>query len=210
MAIGGIGALGTATLALATFWTIKQNEETLENLEKERRKAVILDILAEVVDPIIKKAEESRKRLRTAQRIWNENSDIDDVSVPRPPSIRSIEVSIWHEFEEEYPELHEKCNDWWELVNEIGDAAGELAEALYDADEYEGEISDQDKAVRTIMDATRYAEGVDRPVSDVEEYRNTMYRNYPELHHQYWRKQWELLKLIEEVRSETIDMKREL
>jgi hypothetical protein len=210
--IGSVGALGTAALALATFWTIKQNEETLEDLEKERRKPVVLDFLAEVIDPIIERAEDSREPLR-AGRVWggnSRNSSVDDVRLSRPPSYRDIEVSIWHKFEEEYPDLYEKCITWWNQVDEVKDAAGELAEALFEADEYDGEISDRDKAVRTIMNAVRYSEGSDRPVDDVEEYRRTMYRNYPELHHQYWRSQWELLQLVEDLRSETIDMKRGL
>lgn len=212
VAIGGVGALGTATLALATFWTIKQNEETLKDLEKERRKPAILDMLAEVIDPIIEKAEKNRNRLSTGQRVWNgsgQHNDLDEVSVLRPPSYRNIEVSTWHEFKENYSDLHTESEQWWELVNELEDAAEELAEPLYDADEYQG-ISDRDRAVKTIMDATRYAESADSPVDDVEEYRRTMYRNYPEEHHQYWRAQWNLLKLIQEVRSDTIEMKREL
>lgn len=212
VAIGGVGALGTATLALATFWTIKQNETTLENLEKERSKPVILDMLAEVIDPIIDKAEQNTSKLSTGQRIWSiesRQSDFDEVNVLRPPSYRNIEVSIWHEFKEDYSELHGECERWWELVNELEEAAERLAEVLYEADEYDG-ISDRSKAVRSIMDATMYSEGADTPVDDIKEYKHVMYRNYEAEHHQYWRSQWNLLKLIRNLREDTIEMKRDL
>jgi hypothetical protein len=211
--IGGVGALGTATLALATFWTIKQNEQTLNDLNKEREKPVILDFLAEVIDPIIHRAEDSRNPLMTGQRVWAGNrgrNSLDNVRLPRPPSYNDIEVSIWHEFEENYPDIHEKCVTWWDQVNEVEDASGELAEALFDADGYEGEISDQGDAVRLIMNAVRYSDEADSPVDDSESYRRAMYETYPELHHQYWRSQYELLQLVKDMRSETIDMKRDL
>ncbi len=210
--ISGIGALGTAALALATFWTLKQNNETLKDLEREREKPVILDLLAQVIDPIIENLESNDRTLSRGHHIWSINSQgsrLGRVAISQPPDHRHMDVAVWSEFEENYSSLYSKCDKWYNLVGELNEAAEELAESLYRTEEYDN-ISDDKKAVRTAMNTYKESERRVESVDGVEEYRLTMYRCYPEKFHHYWRAQWNLLKFTQKMLPETIEMKRNL
>lgn len=211
VAIGGVGALGTATLALATFWTVRQNKITLKNLQKERRKPLILDMLSEVIDPIIESSQENKNMLRGG-RIWqNGRGDglNSDVRVVRPPARRDIDAATWKEFEEKYSGLHSNCEKWWNTINEIDQDANSLARALWEDDGYSN-VTDKPHAVRAVMNATRFADGTDGPVDDIDEYRGYMFQNHQDEHHSYWRSQWDLFKLNRSIHTNAVEMKRDL
>lgn len=216
VAISGVGALGTAALALATFWTLKQNDQTLKDLKKERQKPVILDLLAEVIDPIIEQSRNDVKKLSGSEDIWSiisHKDELGSVNITNPLSNRYVDESVLSEFKKNHSDLYYQCRKWSNLVNELDEAAEELAESVYKADEYDTEslfkpdeytgVSVQHKAVRAVLNVRRTSEGV-------EEYRFTMYRKYSEKCHQYWRAQWNLLKLSRKIHTDTTEMKREL
>lgn len=203
--IGGIGAFATATLALATFWSMTQTEATLEDLERERKKPIKINLLAEVIEPALDKSSHNLSHLLYAEG-WKVDSDSPRSSENRirsPPSIRNVDSATWRELKENHPEVETKLKKWQNIYESFNQSGKNLIELLIESEEG-GEIVD----VRDIINLMGHKDE-DKNAKRKEYYRQ-YYSEHPEVFHDYWRQKRVFYNYIYDMHDELIDIKREI
>lgn len=205
VSIGGIGAIATALLALATFWTIKQNEETLQNLERERKKPIKVSILSEIIQPAIESTEANINKLTSDGQVWGtseRNVFKYKINLKKPPTETQVDSAIWEEFQDQYPELCSEFSKWLSIYSDIEEISENLSENLQ-----ESNIARNDLQLKHIMNCAEPDEDFEDLI--LQKYRLS-YENFSDKFHEYWRLQWRLLNLNDNIRINLISLKREL
>lgn len=138
----GLGALGTLTLAWVTFRSLQQNRSTLVEMRKDRRKQVIIDELAEILQPGILRLEDNIRRLETDNLEWDREIHYDEtweipqngdswnpggsVQIRYAVDFAMVDEATNDRFKERLSALVQSIHDYNELVDVVENKANKV------------------------------------------------------------------------------------
>lgn len=155
--IGGSGALATFTLALATFRSIRQNNESLRQLQIDRERPVVIDELSTIIQPSIDQLQNDLMHLRSDSIGYDDG----EINIRNPISPHQIDEATLERFKTRHSDLYGKYKDFHELRKDVIDQADEVAESISPEVESVVEGTDQgaEYVIRYLLDETFHIGG---------------------------------------------------
>lgn len=203
--ISGAGALATVLLALATFVSVRQNQDTIRELRKDREKPLVIDILKTFIHPAILTLDSDLPRLRTGNVGYTPQGS--DLHLGRPVDRNSVDASIWSKFEDEYPDILEDFGEWWDLRNEIENATDELAEVTHPFVDEMYEDGRMEHMLVSAVNGSSISDEVEPPVSELH---RRIWRAEPAVFHEHCRTHWRLLKHCDDLLDDLVRIENNL
>jgi len=198
----GIGALATAVLALATFFSMSQTEETLEDIQREREKPIKIDILSEVIDPAINDVKVAKERI-SSEIQWQIYHDEREPHNDLPEIIKNkADEFIIKEIENNEKNILDKLNIWEDKSKKVHRSGVNLIRSLDEADNFY--TNDQ---INLIMEPSEN----NKPNLNSSSIQvSDLYPKFNEELHEYWRARRDYSQFLDELHEFLINKKLEM
>lgn len=132
--IGGISAFATTTLAIATYTTILQNRRTVKELQKDREKPIVENILRQLVVPFIEKLDFKIESMERKTTFWMHIGNAYGEYVGIVPHERllsnNISDTVLRELERYNSRLFEQIENHDKTARNLEKAINEVLEIL--------------------------------------------------------------------------------